>query len=74
MMETKMIAKKNETRDALIKFATRLITSILFGGAVMLLWNWVIVLIFGLIEISWLQAWGLYVLSNLLFKSNTVGK
>jgi len=36
---------------------------------VMLLWNWLIPSIFHLREIGFLEAWGLLVLSGLLFKS-----
>ena len=38
---------------------------------VMLLWDAVIPAIFGLKEITWLQAWGLSLLCGLLFKSHT---
>jgi hypothetical protein len=34
----------------------------------MLLWNWLMPDIFGLKEISYWQAWGLFLLSTLLFK------
>lgn len=37
---------------------------------VMLLWNWLMPLIFGLTEITWFQAWGLLFLCGSLFKSN----
>lgn len=37
---------------------------------VMLLWDWLMPQIFGLPEITWLQAWGLLFLCGLLFKSN----
>lgn len=37
---------------------------------VMLLWDWLMPTIFGLPEITWLQAWGLMFLCALLFKSN----
>ena len=40
----------------------------LLGLAVMLLWNWLIPTVFGLPTISWLQACGLLVLCQLLFK------
>ena len=41
----------------------------LFGWVVMLLWNWLMPEIFGLTQISYWQAWGLLVLSSILFKS-----
>jgi hypothetical protein len=40
----------------------------LFGFFVMLLWNWLMVGIFKLPHINYWQAWGLLVLSHLLFK------
>jgi hypothetical protein len=40
----------------------------LFGGFVMLLWNWLMPDIFGLKAITYWQAWGLMILSWILFK------
>ena len=37
---------------------------------VMLLWDWLMPTLFGLKEITWFQAWGLFVLCGLLFKSD----
>ncbi|AEF85510.1 conserved hypothetical protein [Treponema primitia ZAS-2] len=39
----------------------------LFGGAVLLLWNWLFPAIFGLPEISYIQAVGLLALARILF-------
>lgn len=39
----------------------------LFGWIVMLLWNWLMPEIFGLKTVSYWQAWGLLVLSCILF-------
>jgi hypothetical protein len=41
----------------------------LFGLLVMLLWNWVMPDIFGLRRIDYWHAWGLVLLSHILFKS-----
>ncbi len=41
----------------------------LFGLLVMLLWNWLMPDIFGLRRIDYWQAWGLVLLSHILFKS-----
>lgn len=41
------------------------------GFPVMLLWNWLMPVIFGLPTISFWQAIGLSVLSSILFKSNS---
>lgn len=43
----------------------------LFGFVVMWLWNWLMPDIFGLPEITYWQAWGLLVLSHILFKSGS---
>lgn len=40
----------------------------LFGFVVMWLWNWLMPDIFGLTTITYWQAWGLVVLSHILFK------
>ena len=44
--------------------------SILLALPVMWLWNWLMPTIFGLPEIGLMQAWGISILSSLLFKSN----
>jgi hypothetical protein len=41
--------------------------ALVFGMAVQLLWNWLMPVIFGLGEISYWQAFGLVILSKLLF-------
>lgn len=43
--------------------------SFLFGWFVMLLWNWLIPMIFGLTTLTYWEAFGLTVLCGLLFKS-----
>ena len=45
----------------------------LCGWAVMLLWNWLMPDIFGLKTLTYWQAWGLLVLSSILFKSPRPG-
>ena len=40
----------------------------LFGWVVMLLWNWLMPEIFGLTTLSYWQAWGILLLSSILFK------
>ena len=41
----------------------------LLGFVVMLLWNWLMPLIFGLPEITYWQGWGLVLLAHILFKA-----
>ena len=45
----------------------------LFGAVVMWLWNWLMPDIFGLPELSYWQAWGLLILSSILFKDIDFG-
>lgn len=42
----------------------------LFGYFVMLLWNWLMPVLFGLKIITYWQAWGLVLLAHILFKFN----
>jgi hypothetical protein len=45
----------------------------LFGWFVMLLWNWLMPEIFGLKTLNYWQAWGLLILSSILFKDMPSG-
>jgi hypothetical protein len=45
---------------------------LLFGGPLMILWDWLMPTIFGLPEITFWQACGLQLLSIVLFKSTSV--
>jgi hypothetical protein len=48
---------------------------LLFAIPVYLLWNWCLIgAVDGVHEITWLQAWGLNVLCNCLFKSSITKK
>ena len=48
-----------------------LLATILLGGPVMILWNWLMPTIFGLPDITFWQACGLNIMSALLFKPIT---
>jgi len=50
------------------------IVIVILGYPLMLLWNWLMPIIFGLPEITFWQAIGLNVLSTILFKSTTTIK
>lgn len=54
----------------LIAFAVGL--SALFAVPVFYLWNGVVIAVFGLTKISFLQAWGLSFLSRLMFGSHNI--
>ncbi len=47
------------------------ILAFLFGWIVMLLWNWVMPAVFGVGTLTFWQAWGLVILSHILFKSGS---
>jgi membrane protein required for beta-lactamase induction len=59
-----------ETFAALIGLIA--IVIVILGYPLMLLWNWLMPIIFGLPEITFWQAIGLNVLSTILFKSTTI--
>lgn len=48
-----------------------LLLSLPFAWFVMLLWNWVMVDVFALPDLTFWQAWGLYMLAAILIKSGT---
>lgn len=48
--------------------------SLILSLPVMWLWNWVCVDVFDLKEITWLHAWGLSLLSGILFSSHSPKK
>jgi hypothetical protein len=45
---------------------------LLFGGPLMILWDWLMPALFGLPEITFWQACGLQLLATILFKSTSV--
>ena len=57
-----------------VGIALLFIVAALMSLPVMLLWDWLMPTIFGLPEITWLQAWGLLFLCGLLFRSHTTVK
>ena len=59
-----------ETFAALIGLIA--IVIVILGYPLMLLWNWLMPVIFGLPEITFWQAIGLNFLSTILFKSTTI--
>ena len=60
----------NQTiHDTLLVIGILLLAVLLFGGPLMLLWNWLMPTLFQFPEITFWQACGLQLLSTLLFKS-----
>lgn len=49
------------------------VLAFLFGLVVMALWNWLMPELFGLKQLSYWQAWGLVLLSHILFKAGSHG-
>jgi len=61
----------NQTiEDVLMVVGLLILACLLFGGPLMLLWNWLMPEIFGLPYITFWQAFGLQLMSVLLFKSS----
>ena len=54
----------------LVGIAIAAVMGLLLGFIVMWLWNWLMPAIFGLGAITFWQAWGLVVLTHILFKSH----
>jgi len=61
----------NTLNLALLAIALAFLLSLILALPVMWLWDWLMPTIFGLPEITLMQAWGLNFLSSLLFKSHT---
>lgn len=53
----------------LVTIIVGLLVGLLMAFPIMWLWNFIIPTIFGLPTITWTQAWALYVLCGMLFKS-----
>jgi hypothetical protein len=56
--------------DVLFLIGLLILACMLFGGPLMVLWNWLMPTIFGLPYITFWQACGLQLMAALLFKSN----
>ncbi len=56
--------------DVLFLIGLLILACMLFGGPLMVLWNWLMPTIFGLPYITFWQACGLQLIAALLFKSN----
>lgn len=67
-MKTKII----DIVDAmLIGIMVGIITELITGLIVMWLWNWLMPVIFGLAEITYIQGWGLSFLCGMLFRTTS---
>ena len=61
----------NAVNTVLAVLLVAFVFSVILAVPVMWLWDWLMPSIFGLKEVTLMQAWGLSLLSSLLFKSNT---
>ena len=69
-----MISKSDVFSVFVIMIALTILLGIVLSFPIMLLWNYCLVpAVAGISEITWIQAWGLYVLFNILFKSSSGG-
>jgi len=74
--------KKKLTAEVVVLWVANCVVMFLFKSAValvaaipvLLLWNWLIPNILGMSAISFVQAWGLFLLASVLFKSNSAQK
>ena len=73
-----MISNKDFTMFKLVLIPFVILASVIISAVlslpVMLLWDAVVTQVFGMKEITWMQAWGLALLCSLLFKSNVETK
>ena len=57
--------------EVLFSLTVLIMSALTFSLPVMLLWDWLMPDIFGLGEISWMQAFGLVLLSGFLFRDSS---
>jgi hypothetical protein len=60
---------KQTIHDILLIVGIMILAVMLFGGPLMVLWNWLMPTIFNLPEIGFWQACGLQLLATILFKT-----
>jgi len=65
---------KETIHNILLVIGLLILAMILFGGPLMVLWNWLMPTIFGLPEIGFWQACGLQLLATILFKTTKINK
>ena len=63
---------KQTIHDILLIVGLLMLAMILFGGPLMVLWNWLMPTLFGLTEITFWQACGLQLLATILFKPTSL--
>lgn len=60
-------SKSDATMRFIVLLLMNLVMIVLYGTVTMLLWNWLMPEIFGLIKLTWIQAFGLTLLIKCLF-------
>lgn len=63
---------KQTVSDTLSIIGLLILAILLFGGPLMILWDWLMPILFGLPEITFWQACGLQLLATLLFKPTSL--
>ena len=68
---SELIESTRELKKKFIEFIVIFAVSFLIVAILMWLWNGLAVALFSLPVITYWQAWGIYILSNILFKSSS---
>ena len=68
---TELTESTRELKKKFIEFIVIFATSFLIVAILMWLWNGLAIALFSLPVITYWQAWGIYILSNILFKSSS---
>lgn len=68
---TELTESTRELKKQIIELITLIAISFLVVAVLMWLWNGLAVALFSLPVITYWQAWGIYILSNILFKSSS---
>ena len=62
--------QEQQRQEAAVKAASSLVSLFVKPAILMLLWNWLMPGIFGIATIGYLKAFGLYLMSRILFDKN----
>ena len=68
--EEQQAIEEKEKQEAAVKALAQLLAFFTKPAILMLLWNWLMPGIFGLATIGYLKAFGLYLISRILFDKN----
>jgi hypothetical protein len=57
-----------KTRKIIVKLSAMILAGFILAYPLMLLWNWLMPAIFGLVEVNYWQGVGLWILSGIFFR------